>query len=161
MEQWRELTEFPGYSVSDYGRVRNDDTDRLIATSRTLTGHCFVGLMWNGRQVKRALAKLVLEEFGTRPSRRFNTPIHLDADLFNCSAANLAWRPRWFAQQYRRQFSQPQPKHAPIRDIATGEVSDDCWIFVVRYGLLYSDIIESTVNRTYTFGSPQRFEWAD
>jgi len=36
--QWREIEDFPGYSVSNFGRVRNDLNDRILTLQRNQHG---------------------------------------------------------------------------------------------------------------------------
>lgn len=161
MEGWVTLENYPGYSVSDLGQVRNDRRNSVLAIVATSSGHVFVGLVRNGFQVKRSVAKLVSDAFIPRPPHQphFNTPIHLDGDLSNCRVDNLAWRPRWFAMRFTQQFKRDQPSHPPIRNKITGEEFQDCWPLVKRHGLLYSDIVLATVNCSYVFPTMQTFEW--
>lgn len=159
MERWLPLQEFPGYSASDWGRVRNDRRDSLLTIVST-QGRSFVGLSYNGVQVKRGLSKLICETFVPRPDNEmFTTPIHLDGELKNCQARNLLWRPRWFALKHLRQFSWNIPDSEwPIREVRTREEYRDCWGPVFQYGLLYNDVFMSVVNRTRVFPTMNIFE---
>jgi hypothetical protein len=105
MEVWRQIYEFPGYSVSNMGRVRNDETGRIMALSRNQYGIVNVGLVLGRKQYKRSVALLVADAFlPTWESEVFTSPIHLNGDRSDCRAENLMWRPRWFAAKYHRQF---------------------------------------------------------
>lgn len=161
MEGWVPLQNYPGYSASDQGRIRNDSRGNILAIVRTVSGHTFVGLMKDGVQVKRSVAKLIAEAFVEPPPHQphFTTPIHLDGNLSNCAADNLMLRPRWFAMKFSQQFFKEQPNHEPIRRIKTGEEFEDCWPLVMTHGLLYIDIILSVVNNTYVFPIMEYFEW--
>lgn len=162
MEGWLPLQNYPGYSASDQGRIRNDKRSSVLAVVRMQTGHTYVGLMKDGVQVKRSVAKLITEAFLPTPIQaHFTTPIHLDGDLSNCYAENLLLRPKWFAMRYTQQFRRLQPTHDPVRNKTTGEVFRDCWPLVTTYGLLYLDILASIVNSTYVFPTMQTFEWAN
>lgn len=160
MSEWAQLREFPKYSVSDQGLVRNDDTERVMRTFQTGGGHHCVGLMNNGRQYTRAVSRLVCEEFvpNERPDF-FTTPIYLNGDTSNCDAQNLLWRPRWFSLKHTRQFRIEQRLCNPVREWDTGEEFHDLWVPVIRYGLLYLDIILAAYNRTSVFPTMQRFDW--
>lgn len=162
MENWKTIDEYPNYSVSDQGRVRNDRTDRILAISQIPSGHCYVGVVGpTGTQAKRMVSKFVASAFVYRPQYNFNTPIHLDGDLGNCVASNLQWRPRWFAMKYTRQFRERQWNHAPVRDKKTGEVYEDLWPLVIQKGLLHRDILLAAANSTYVFPTMEFYEWAE
>lgn len=162
MEQWVPLLGYPGYSISDQGRVRNDKRDRVLTIVRLPSNYVYVGLVKDGVQVNRSLSKLVGETFLPKPTKpTFTTPIHFDGDLTNCCVDNLDWRPRWFAIKHTQQFRKDLPDYPkPVREIKTGDVFDNSWAAVFRYGLLYMDLILSIFNKTYVFPTMQRYEWA-
>src|SRR5690348_13611375 len=123
MEVWRQIYEFPAYSVSNMGRVRNDDTGRIMAMSRNQFGIVNVGLVVGRKQYKRSVALLVAEAFlPTWESEVFTSPIHLNGDREDCRAENLMWRPRWFAIKYHRQFRTGRISvRKTLEDVSTGE----------------------------------------
>src|SRR6187397_603259 len=99
MDEWRIIPEFPRYCVNEFGQVQNVDTERILRPSHLSDGRVKIGLMRDGIQYQRSVSRLVLEAFvPNRDPDRSDTPIHLDGDLSDCSAYNLAWRPRWFAK---------------------------------------------------------------
>lgn len=159
MEQWLPLGQFPGYSASNTGRIRNDRRDRLLTPVLT-ENRPYVGLVYNGVQVKRSLSKLICETFVPRSSNPlFDTPIHLDGELTNCEARNLLWRPRWFALKHIHQFRKPMPDYDwPIREVKTKQEFSDCWGPVFDYGLLYMDVVLAILHKTYVFPTMQIFE---
>lgn len=162
MEQWVPLLGYPGYSISSLGRVRNDKRDRVLTLIRLPSNYAYVGLVKDGIQVNRSVSKLVSESFLPKPTlTSFTTPIHFDGDLFNCRVDNLDWRPRWFAVKHTRQFKSDLPIYPdPIRELKTGEIFENSWKAVFRFGLLYMDIILSIYNKTYVFPTMQSYEWA-
>lgn len=161
MEEWVPLREYPGYSISNYGRVRQDRFDRVLAKGRSQSGATYSRVMVNGVQVTRAVSSLVAAAFVPNPRpEQFTTPIHLDGDLTNCCAENLLWRPRWFAIKFTRQFRLELPNPPQwIRDKETREEYEDPWPPVMSFGLLYMDILLSIHNRTWVFPTMQSFEW--
>ena len=165
MEEWRDVRDHAGYSVSNYGRVRNDDTGWILTMLRNQRGILNVGLMENGVQIKRSVARLVAIAFVPRPLSQietFDTPIHLDGDQNNACALNLMWRPRWYAYRYHRQFRvESEITPGPVRDLETKEIYEDLWIPVIRYGILYMEIVLSAANRTVVWPTMQRFEWVE
>lgn len=159
MEQWLPLEQFPGYSASSMGLIRNDRRGSLLSVVLT-QNRPYVGLMYNGVQVKRSLSKLICQTFVPRPQNPyFDTPIHVDGELLNCQADNLLWRPRWFALKHLEQFRRKMPEYDwALREVKTREEFADCWGPVFHYGLLYMDVVMAVVNKTYVFPTMQIFE---
>lgn len=158
-EQWLTIDEFPDYSVSSYGRVRNDLTGRILSLSTTQFGLVNVGMMSGGVQYHRSVPKLVAKAFLPVRPEPFDTPINLDGDRNNNRVDNLVWRPRWFAVKYNRQFRYPyhNPILSPLVENKTGEVCQNSSECAVRYGLLEEDIVLSILNRTYVWPTYQEF----
>lgn len=156
--QWREIEEFPGYSVSSHGQIRNDETGRILALQRNQHGVVNVGLVRDGAQFKRSVALLVCEAFLDERLENFDTPIHLDGDHMNNHIDNLMWRPRWFAVKYQRQFRNPRPSiPEQIQEISTGWRYNDSWHAATTFGLLDREIKASIIARTYVWPTYQRF----
>lgn len=159
IEHWRSIPLFPGYSVSDHGRIRADKSRRILSLSTNQFGVLQVGMMREGEQRHRSVPLLVARAFIPSPSEPFDTPINLDGDRYNNHVDNLAWRPRWFAIRYNQQFRYPadNPITMPIVDLKTREVSDNSFECAKRYGLLERDLVLSILNRTYVWPTYQEF----
>lgn len=122
MEEWKPIKGFPGYQVSDYGRIYSDKTGTMMSFSMNTTGTLKVNLMRQREIITRSVPVLVAEAFlGGRPRQENMTPIHVDGDPRNNHADNLAWRPRWFAWKYARQFTEPIPPEyqTPVLNLLT------------------------------------------
>jgi len=160
MEMWAPIKEFFGYSVSDVGRVRNDDTDRMLALCVNQTGVVHVGLTRGKKQYKRSVALLVARAFLPFPKEsRFDTPIHLDGDQRNNQVENLMWRPRWYAIRYQHQFTMaPQGFSVPIVETHTGEEFPTSWDAAIKYGLIDRDILLAIQNKTFVWPTYQFFK---
>lgn len=158
-EEWREIWEFPGYSVSNAGRVRNDRKDTYMTLSATERGIIYVSLNRRGDHFKRSVPVLVAEAFvETAKKLSFDTPINLDGDRENNYADNLVWRPRWYAIEYYRQFrSRPDGINRPILELKTGDVFKSSWQAAISFGLLEREIVRSIVYLTYALPTFQRF----
>jgi hypothetical protein len=158
-ESWKEIEYFPGYSVSDQGRIRADKSDRLMSLNVNQYGVVQVGLMREGKQFHRSVPLLVAKAFLSPVHGPFDTPINLDGDRHNNRLENLTWRPRWFAIKYNRQFRHPYGNsiNAPIVDLKTNEVSENSFECAKRYGLLEQDLVLSILNRTYVWPTYQKF----
>jgi len=159
-ERWKKIKGFPGYLVSDHGRIQAEKSGRILALSENQFGVVCVGMMKDGTQHHRSVPLLVASHFLKKHSKIFDTPINLDGNRWNNHHTNLVWRPRWFAIKYNRQFSEPYvyPILLPIRDKKTGEVTVTSFKTAKRYGLLESDIVLSIANRTVCWPTYQEFE---
>ena len=156
--QWRAIEDFPGYSVSNLGRVRNDDRDRVLALQRNQRGVVHVGMVRNGVQHKRSVAVLVARAFLGEPEPPiFDTPIHLDGNTANNEVSNLMWRPRWFAMKYLRQFRREPLIQRQIQEVETGYRFNNSMDAAMRYGLLDEDIRMGIAKRTYVWPTYQHF----
>lgn len=163
-QEWREIVGFDGYSVSNAGQVRNNDTDRIMRLSTNQRGFSYVGLMHRGVQYKKSVSVLVANAFVlTARSLEFNTPINLDGDKTNNQSSNLLWRPRYFAREFFRQFGMTTLWHIdrPLIDIKTEEVFKNSGEAVTNFGLLHKDIYLAIASRTYVWPTYQTFQVLD
>jgi hypothetical protein len=158
-EEWREILEFPNYSVSNTGLVRNEETGREMVRHVNQRGIENVSFNRRGRQYKRSVTVLVANAFiRAARSLSFDTPINLDGDRLNNCADNLLWRPRWHATEYFQQFREPRLSiEHEIQEYKTGEVFKSSWEAALRFGLLDTDIVQAIANATYARPTFQRF----
>lgn len=147
-EQWVNLGDlgFTEYSVSDLGRVKRDATERIVKATSNTTGYLQVGLYCKGVRKKIGLNRLVAHAFLLDPVEdHFNVLLHKDGNRINCSAANLIWRPRWFAIKYHQQF-EGRDEYQPVdivREVNSGRMYASVKDVVVEHGLLYIDLLNS------------------
>ncbi len=161
---WEPIPEFPGYSVSSEGLIRNDETDRILTPTANQSGLVQVGLSKDGIQYKRAVARIVAMAFLDPPKHPdiFNTPINLNGDRFDNHPDNLEWRPRWFAVKYHQQFHNGKRGfNSPVMEVHTKEVFPNSWEAAMKYGLLDREIMIATLNRTYVWPTYQEFRLLD
>lgn len=168
MERWREIESFPDYSVSDYGRVRNDHSGHIMALLRNQHGVIHVGLSRDRTQHKRSVAVLVAMAFLPMPEDlTFDTPINLDGDRSNNRSDNLVWRPRWFAVKYFRQFRDTTTWYRnrnydhPIEEIDKGITFSSSWDAAITYGLLVREVYLSSIKGSSVWPTNQRFRRLD
>lgn len=158
-ELWKKISLFDEYSVSNFGRVRSDKSERILSLNLTQYGLVQVGMMREGLQRHRSVPLLVAKAFIPEPGGPFDTPINLDGDRWNNHVDNLLWRPRWFAIKYNQQFRYPYPNPIiePLVDLKTGVVSANSRSCARQYGLLEQDLVLSILNRTYVWPTYQEF----
>lgn len=159
MERWEIIDEFPYYKVSDYGRVANIETGRIIKQSRTAGGIVKVGLVNSGRQYTRSVCNLVAEKFVDGSTEMFDTPIHLDFDKTNNYYKNLLWRPRWFAWKYTRQANEGSEhfERGPLIDVDTNIVYNNFYHAATTFGILAEDIWRCVIFKKRIFPTNQLF----
>lgn len=111
-EEWKPI---PGvhYSISNYGRVRNDKSSRIMKLSKNAQG--YPQAYWYSpekkKQVQRAAHKLVAEAFIPNPE---GLPIvnHMDESQDNNRADNL----QWATYQYNATYGTlPERIHQPTK----------------------------------------------
>ena len=160
-EMWIQIHDFPDYSVSSYGRVKNNSTGRILQTSNSSRYASKVGLVLDGRQYTRLVKTLVTDAFLPDRTDIFNTAIHLDGDKTNNDIYNLEWRPRWFAVKYARQFidDYPHVNRGPIKDIHTNHIYKDVYEVATTHGLLFKDVFSGCLTNEPVFPTWQTFEW--
>jgi len=107
-EEFRVIEDHPVYSVSNYGRVRNNHTGRILKATRNPTnGWYTVDLRSARRTTTRALPRLVAETFLPESEDPNTSILHRDGDRANCAADNLVWKPRWFVVCFMKEMQYP------------------------------------------------------
>lgn len=161
MEEFRVISEFRMYSVSNHGRVIHISRGREMTLSRNAYGELTVGLWCGERQHRRAVRGIVAREFVEGQTEIFNTPIIMDGNRENLHADNLAWRPRWFALMYAQQFDQEEPWWfaGPVINIKTNVEYENIIEAAIATGSLIRDIRQSLMDHTRVFPEAGIFEF--
>lgn len=92
-KEWRKVEGFERYSVSSYGRVRNDETGFTLKPFARGFEDRYLGvdLYRDGKRHPRKVHRLVAEAF-LPPGREDQTEVnHWDTDTLNNRADNLEW----------------------------------------------------------------------
>lgn len=159
IEQTRPILGFPKYEVSNWGRVINIHTHRIMKLSPTSEGILTVGLMYGDRQYRRSVKVLVAKAFVPGETDVFNTPIQLDGDRENLRADNILWRPRPFAWEYHHQFENPPVWFfsGPVLDLENGVTYKNILEASMANGILAKHIRRSVLNDIRVFPTGQHF----
>ena len=163
-ELWCPIGEFPEYEVSNTGLVINTETNRLMRLSKTQHGALKVGLVGDdGRQHTRSVKVLVATLFVEGHTEIFDTPINLNGDQENNTSENLAWRPRWFAWKYARQYEELPAYYVTkqIYDTDRGDKYDNMVHAAKINGLLLKDILISCYQGNVVFPTGQTFAFVE
>ena len=87
---WKQIEEYPEYSVSDEGQVKNNKTDRILSPGYN-EGYAVVQLWKNKKPYMKRVHRLVLETFcPLKDSQNFEVN-HLDRNPKNNCLSNLEW----------------------------------------------------------------------
>ena len=160
MEEFRDIEGFPGYAVSNFGRVINTRWNREMTHSLTQHGEHTVGLTQFNQQHRRSIKVLVAKAFVEGETDIFDTPMLLDGDRSNLDANNIVWRPRWFALMYAKQFEHEQSwwYAGPVID-SHGTVYLSLVDAAMQTGTLLRDIRDSLMNDTKVFPQGYTFHF--
>lgn len=86
-EVWASIAEFPTYLVSNFGKVKNADTGKILRPNRTVNGYIQYYLFEDKRRYRRFAHRLVAEAFlGDITGLEID---HLDDNKINNCVSNL------------------------------------------------------------------------
>lgn len=165
VETAKEIDGFPEYAVDEAGMVYTIASGLRRKPSLTQEGSMKITLYREGRAFTKSLALVVANAwlYNDYDPEIFDTPIHLDNDLTNNHVDNLAWRPRWFAVKYQRQYWNEEYRYSKVRlqDVKTDEVFESLISVCQKYGFLYMDVIKSCTKGDDVFPTWRQFRFID
>lgn len=84
------IEEFPNYSISKLGVIRNLKTGKIIKPYTNWNGYIRIALMKNGKRYSRAVHRLLAQTYISNPN---DLPFinHIDGKKDNNSLSNLEW----------------------------------------------------------------------
>lgn len=88
-EGWKIIEKFPGYCVSNTGKVMNNKTAKILSPWRSKNGYMVVRLR-DSKNHNLYVHRLVAEAFCVKPNG-CDVVNHLDNDTTNNAASNLCW----------------------------------------------------------------------
>lgn len=87
---WKVINEFPKYSVSDDGRVKNNKSGKVLTPHPDSNGYLSVSLCRDGKHFTRRVHRLVAEAFIPNPLNLHDIN-HKDGNKNNNSSSNLEY----------------------------------------------------------------------
>ena len=90
LEIWRQIKEYPRYSVSNFGRVKNNNTDKVLKGYTDFKGYQRVCIHCRSEGIRKDLKvhRLVAEAFVPNPDNKPQVN-HIDGNKQNNAASNL------------------------------------------------------------------------
>lgn len=118
IENWKVIDEFPTYSVSDKGNVRNDKRNYILQGGYDKDGYRQVTLSYNGKQYNRRICRLVAIAFIPNPN---NLPQvnHKDENREHDWANNLEWCTSTYNNNYGMRT---QATRRLVKCVETGKI---------------------------------------
>lgn len=151
-EEWRIIEDLPHYSISNYGRVKHQNTIEARKVSISDKGFPVVTLYGADSKTRylRQVNKLVADAFvpgyntideSTGDLR--NAVWHIDGDLTNCSADNLLWETRSRVLEWNDMHRLHIPRYSTpkVRNNRTGVIYENAFHCAMAEGELESKIV--------------------
>ena len=89
-EEWRSVNGYANYQVSNIGRVRNVETEKILKQTMTKLGYCQIGLYREGLRKFLYIHRMVAHAFIKNPDNRPCVD-HMNHDTSNNTILNLRW----------------------------------------------------------------------
>jgi len=147
-ERWHPIIGFRSYSISDRGQVHSERHGGVLSLTQNAHGVVKVNLFRDKKMYTKSVRLLVAQAFLDDPNPECDTPINLDGDPTNNNYFNLAWRPRWFAWKYARQFHQEIPVfyHSNVRNLHTDITYPSVMEAGINDGIIWEYLWESVLS---------------
>ena len=90
MEEFKKIDDYDNYEVSNFGNVRNTNTNRILKQCKNNRGYLYVSLSKNGIGKKFSIHNLIALHFIPNPENLREID-HINQDKANNSISNLRW----------------------------------------------------------------------
>lgn len=121
-EIWKLVADYPNYSVSNYGRVRNNKTGYILKPLEVGFGYVVVELCNKNGPKSKKIHRLVAEAFLPNPDKKPQVN-HIDGNKKNNRLDNLEWvtASENMKHSYDSKIRVPHQER-PVRIVETGEI---------------------------------------
>ena len=124
-EDWKDIQDFDGrYAVSNFGRVRNNTTGRILKPALLASGYLAVALRHCHSTKTFLVHRLVASAFVNGKIAANMVVNHIDGDKTNNAVSNLEWCSYWWNSCHARKSlgHYAGRKRVPVMCVNTGEV---------------------------------------
>lgn len=118
---WKEIKDFPNYSVSDKGEIKNNKRNKKLSIAYNQDGYAIVQLWKNNKGYMRRVHRLVLEAFSPIENSEKYEVNHKDCNIKNNSLDNLEWCTSKENTDYRLSLNHKRGKRVQVKYL-TGEI---------------------------------------
>ena len=150
-ERWKMVDEFPTYSISTFGRLRNDITGNILIGGYDRDGYRQATICYCGKQYNRRICRLVAIAFIPN-SNDLPMVNHKDENKENDCVNNLEWCTAEYNNNYG---SRSQATRKRVRCVETGIEYDGLRVAEKQCGIPHSMISRACRLGTTTRG----FHW--
>lgn len=138
-ETWKVISEFPNYSVSDCGRIKNNINGNILVGGKDRDGYRQVTLSYDGRQYNRRICRLVAIAFIPNPN---NLPQvnHKNENRDIDTVDNLEWCTSKYNNNYG---SRTQKTRRKVRCVENNTSYNGVRVASRELNIPYQNIIKS------------------
>lgn len=90
-EIWKQVSGYDNYEVSNYGRIRNKTTKKVLKNVIQPSGYTVVSLRKDSKTKTHAIHRLIMETFRPIDNPRKYDVMHIDKNNTNNNLDNLKW----------------------------------------------------------------------
>ena len=113
MEDWRVLTDYPNYSVSSFGNVRNDKTGQILKGSIDSNGYLRVSLYKEKKQYTKKIHTLVGGVFLENPENKYSID-HVNQNKIDNNVSNLRYATKIEQGRNRKKWDNCSSKYKGV-----------------------------------------------
>lgn len=116
IEEWKIVSEFPDYSVSNYGRVKRNETNHILSLYYPKGRYAYVCICSKNKKYNRRVHRLVAIAFIPNPLNKEEVN-HKDYDIKNNRVDNLEWMTKLENMRYSSENISKAKKGKKISDL--------------------------------------------
>lgn len=135
-EEWRTIQEFPRYSVSDFGRIKNNTSNLILTGGNDRDGYRQVTLSNGKKQYNRRICRLVAIAFIPNPNDLPQVN-HKDENKENDCVNNLEWCTALYNNNYG---TKAQSTRRQVKCIETGKIYEGLRVASKECGIPHQNI---------------------